>query len=106
MKVFAEYLKNNFKRALEYKTDFFMGLIGLITINLSSIIILVLIANNFTTIGEWTIWEVIFNYSLFLAGLGLHKMFFRNVVELERHIIKGTFDRFLLRRKRQIRRPT
>ena len=97
MKVFTEYLKNNFKRALEYKTDFFMGLIGLITINFSSIIILVLIANNFTTIGEWTIWEVIFNYSLFLAGLGLHKMFFRNVVELERHIIKGTFDRFLLR---------
>ena len=30
MKVFVEYLKNNFKRALEYKTDFVMGLIGLV----------------------------------------------------------------------------
>lgn len=97
MKVFVEYLKNNLKRAFEYKTDFFMGLIGLITINLSSIIILVIIANSFTTIGGWTIWEVIFNYSLFLTGLGLHKLFFRNIVELEKHIIKGTFDRFLLR---------
>lgn len=97
MKVFAEYLKNNFKRAFEYKTDFLMGLIGLITINFSSIIILVIIANNFSTIGGWTIWEVIFNYSLFLAGLGLHKMVFRNFVNLENHIIKGTFDRFLLR---------
>ena len=40
---------------------------------------------------------MIFNYSLFLTGLGLHKMIFRNVIELEKYIIRGTFDRFLLR---------
>lgn len=26
MKVFVEYLKNNLKRAFEYKTDFFYGI--------------------------------------------------------------------------------
>lgn len=97
MKILVEYLMNNIKKIFAYKVDFIMGFIGLVTINVSSVMILVLITNRFSSIGTWSIWEIIFNYALFLAGLGLHKMFFKNIVDLETHIIKGTFDRYLLR---------
>lgn len=87
----------NLKRSIEYKENFIVGFIGLVTLNLSSILILYLIISNFTDIAGWSFWEVVFNYSLFLASLGLHKVIFQNIGNLENYIIEGKFDILLIR---------
>lgn len=97
MKILRIYLALNFKRSIEYRENLILGIIGLIAVNFGSLFVLYSITNRFQTIAGWNFAEITFNYSLFLACLGLHKIFFRNIINLEDYIIDGSFDRFLLR---------
>ena len=97
MRLVKAYIKMNLKRSIEYRGNFIIGFIGLLIINISSILILYIIISNFEDIAGWTYWENIFNYALFLTSLGLHKVIFQNIGNLEDYIVDGRFDRLMLR---------
>lgn len=97
VQLYFDLIKAGLKRFAEYRSSFIAGFFGLIMINGSSILLIWVMLKNFHTLNEWTFWQIVFNYCLFLSCLGFHNTFFRHISDLENHIVNGTFDRFLLR---------
>lgn len=97
VKLYFHYCKLSILKALEYRSSFFVGLFGLIMINGVSLLLIWVMLSNFHTLNGWNFWEIMLNYSMFLACLGFHNVFFKHLGDLEDYILEGTFDRFLLR---------
>ena len=97
VQLYFDLIKAGLKRFAEYRSSFIAGFFGIIMINGSSILLIWVMLKNFHTLNEWTFWQIVFNYCLFLSCLGFHNTFFRHISDLENHIVNGTFDRFLLR---------
>lgn len=97
IKLYFHYCKLSILKALEYRSSFFVGLFGLIMVNGVSLLLIWVMLSNFNNLNGWSFWEIVFNYSLFLACLGFHNAFFKHLGDLEDYIVEGTFDRFLLR---------
>lgn len=97
LKLYYLYLRINFLRALEYRSDFFAGLFGLFMVNGVSLTLIWVLLEKFHDLNGWTFWEIVFLYSLYLTCLGLNNLFFRHLISLENYIVDGTFDRFLVR---------
>lgn len=97
VRLYFNLIKAGLKRFTEYRSSFIAGFFGLIMINGSSILLIWVMLKNFHTLSDWTFWQIVFNYCLFLCCLGFHNTFFRHISDLETHIVNGTFDRFLLR---------
>ena len=93
VQLYFDLIKAGLKRFAEYRSSFIAGFFGLIMINGSSILLIWVMLKNFHTLNEWTFWQIVFNYCLFLSCLGFHNTFFRHISDLENHIVNGTFDR-------------
>lgn len=96
-RIYWFYFKQFWKSRLVYKADFAVGFLAQ-TINLaSSLIFLTLLFTQVETILGWT-----FNEMLFLAAVGgiimnTHHIFLFNIFNFEEYIVRGRFDRFLVR---------
>ena len=97
-RIYWMYFVQYWKSRLVYKTDFILGATSqLISVSVS-LAFLTLVFTRIESLQGWT-----FNEMLFLSGLGgtilfTHGVFLFNIIRLgEDYIIKGRFDRFLVR---------
>jgi len=97
VKIYLFYCRVSILKLIEYRSSFFIGILGLIAVNGVSLLLIWTILTQFHRLGDWSFWEIVFNYSMFLACLGFHKIFFRNLSSLSNYIEDGTFDRYLIR---------
>lgn len=82
---------------MQYRADFFTGLIGVIVMNVTTVTLIGILVSRFSHLNGWSLWEVVFLYCLWLLGHSLYSLFFWHIRALEDYLVEGTFDQFLVR---------
>ena len=82
---------------MQYRANFIVGILGLIVWNIVNLGLIGVMVTQFTSLNNWTLWELVFLYSLWILGHSLYSLFFSHAKQLEDYLIDGTFDQFLLR---------
>ena len=98
LKIHRIFMAQEFKRMMEYKGDFIVGIIGFFLVQLSNLLFLWIIFNQVPTLMGWTVYEVVFIYGMSLIPKGIDHFFFDNLWNIGFFIIrKGDFDKYLTR---------
>lgn len=82
---------------MQYRANFIAGILGLIVWNVINLGLIGVLVSRFTNLNNWTLWELVFLYCLWILGHSLYSLFFSQTTQLEDYLIEGTFDQFLLR---------
>lgn len=97
-KIHRIFIAQEFKRMMEYKGDFIVGIIGFLLIQLSNLLFLWIIFSQIPNLLGWTMNEVIFIYGFSLIPKGIDHFFFDNLWAIGHFIVrKGDFDKYLTR---------
>lgn len=98
VKLYGRFLTQYLKGLMEYKVDFFFGLVGFFLIQASGIAFIYLVFNNIPNLNGWSYYEILFIYGFSLLPRGLDHLIMDNIWIFARDmVIKGTFDRYLVR---------
>jgi ABC-2 type transport system permease protein len=82
---------------MQYRANFIVGILGLIVWNVVNLGLIGVLVTRFTNLNNWTLWELVFLYCLWMLGHSLYNLLFSHANQLEDYLIDGTFDQFLLR---------
>lgn len=82
---------------MQYRANFVAGILGLIFWNVINLGLIGVLVTQFTNLNNWTVWELVFLYCLWIVGHSLYSLFFSHTTQMENYLIAGTFDQFLLR---------
>ena len=82
---------------MQYRANFIVGLLGLIVWNVVNLGLIGILVTQFTSLKDWTLWQLVFLYCLWVLGHSLCYLFFSHINQMEDYLIEGTFDQFLLR---------
>jgi ABC-2 type transport system permease protein len=82
---------------MQYQANFIVGLLGLIAWNVVNLSLIGILVTRFTSLKNWTLWELVFLYCFWILGYSLYGLFFSHTADMEDYLIEGTFDQFLLR---------
>jgi len=80
-----------------YRADILLWALGILIINLVDLALLGVLLRTFTSLGGWSIWEIVYLYSAFLAALGLQQLFTWRFIFIQEYVQEGTLDPLLLR---------
>lgn len=81
----------------QYRTSFVLFTVAQAAVTALDLAVLLVIFDLVPAVGGWSVAEVLVLYGFTVAAFGLADMFASQVETVGRHIIDGTFDRFLLR---------
>lgn len=96
--LYIEFLKQNIKTMLEYKTDFVIGVFSTLVSQFYGIFFVWVIFENLKQIHGWTFYEITFVYGLLTLAKGIDMFFFDNLHALGIEYVKeGKFDIFMIR---------
>ncbi len=97
-KIHRIFIAQEFKRMMEYKGDFIVGIIGFLLVQISNLLFLWIIFSQIPNLLGWTMNEVIFIYGFSLIPKGIDHFFFDNLWAIGHFIVrKGDFDKYLTR---------
>ena len=99
MKIYLNSLKLYFKSQLEYKRSFITGFLSQILIMFTYYFIILALFTKFDNIKGYTKYEVLLCFSIIQFGFSITETFARGIDVFENLIIRGEFDRLLLRPK-------
>lgn len=97
MKLYFKSLALHFKSMLEYKASFIISFLSQILIFFSYYFIILALFTKFDNIKGFTLYEVLLCFSIIQFGFSVCETFARGIDVFDRHIIRGDFDRLLLR---------
>lgn len=99
MKVYFKALKLHLKSLLEYKASFITSFLSQILVFFSYYFIIISLFTKFDNIKGFTLYEVLLCFSVIQFGYAFCESFGRGLDKFDNLIIKGEFDRILLRPK-------
>jgi ABC-2 type transport system permease protein len=82
---------------MQYRADFFTGIISVIILNAVNLTLIGILVNRFAHLNTWNLWEMVFLYSLWVMGHSIYSLLFWHFNTLEDYLVRGTFDQFLIR---------
>ena len=92
------FMAQEFKRMMEYKGDFIVGIIGFFLSQLANLLFLWVIFNQVPSLSGWSVNEVVFIYGFSLIPKGIDHFFFDNLWSIGYFTVrKGDFDKYLTR---------
>lgn len=97
IKLYGQFLRVAILGKVQYKADFFVGVLSVFVLNAVNLSLIGILAYNFNTLGSWDIWDLMFLYSFWMLSRGIYGVFFRHFSDLEEMIVSGTFDAYLIR---------
>ncbi|MBI5294631.1 MAG: ABC-2 family transporter protein [Chloroflexi bacterium] len=97
LRLYFKLIRIAFQARMQYRADFFTGIIGVITLNVVNLGLIGILVSRFNNLNGWTLWEMVFLYCLWILGHSIYSLFFWHIRALEDYLIQGTFDQFLLR---------
>jgi len=97
LRMYFKLIGISFRGRMQFRADFFIGLFSVVVLNLFSLATIGVVLSRFQSLAGWSIWEVVFLYSLWVLGHSLFSLLFWHMDELEFYITQGTFDMFLIR---------
>ena len=99
MKYYFKCLKLHFKSVLQYKASFITSFISQIFIFFSYYFVILSLFDKFDNIKGFTLYEVLLCFSIIQFGFAMCEFFARGIDTFDNLIIRGDFDRILLRPK-------
>lgn len=91
------FIKFNIKKIMEYRLDFFLGVIPLIITLGIGILFIGLVFNQIPELNGWTFDEVLLIYSFYTLSSGVYLLFFDNLRNTKMYIFTGQLDTILIR---------
>ena len=83
--------------SMQYRANFIAGILGTLFWNVINLGLISVLVTQFTSLKDWTLWELVFLYSLWILAHSLYGLFLSHTEALENYLIEGSFDQFLLR---------
>lgn len=97
-KLYFKFLQQYIKTLIEYKCDFVLGLIGFFCVQATGIIFIKLMFNAIPSLDGWSFYEILFIYGFAQIPRGIDHIFTDYLwIFSWKTIVKGEFDRYLLR---------
>lgn len=98
MKLYLQFVKQNFKIMLEYRADFIIGFFSTFLLQFAGIFFVWVVFDNIGDIKGWTFYEVILIYGFLTLAKSINHIFFDNLWVLGQvYVRQGKFDTLLLR---------
>jgi ABC-2 type transport system permease protein len=97
IKIFFRLQLIQLRAAMEYRADFWIGIVGAALQQLVGIVFLITFFSHVPTLGGWTVWNVAVLHGVVMAAAGLVELFADGVWQLRAAVNTGTFDRVLVR---------
>lgn len=97
MKLYIKTLKMHIKATLEYKASFIISFLSQILVFFSYYFIILSLFDKFGNIKGFTLYEVLLCFSIIQFGFSFCETFIRGIDQFDKLIIKGDFDRLLIR---------
>ena len=98
LSLYIEFVLQNSKTMLEYKTDFVIGIVSTFINQFYGIFFVWVIFENIKQIHGWTFYEITFIYGLLTMAKGIDMFFFDNLHCLGfEYVREGSFDIFMIR---------
>jgi len=98
LKLYPRFVLQFMKSLMEYRLDFFMGLIGFFFLQCCGVIFISLVFTSIPALDGWQFYEILFIYGFAQIPRGLDHVFTDNLWLLAGWLIaKGEMDRFLVR---------
>lgn len=97
LRLYLKLIKIGVQSQLQFRTDFLIGVTSIVVLNAINLGTIGILLSQFQSLAGWTIWEIVFLYSVWMLGHSLFSLLFRHVRNLEFYILQGIFDQFLLR---------
>ena len=99
MKLYLEYLKMHFKSETQYKMSFVLSFLSQFIVMFSFYFTIICLFDKFSNVKGFTLYHVLLTYAIIQFGNSFCETFFRGIDQFDNLIIKGEFDRILLRPK-------
>ncbi len=96
-KIYLTLALTSVRARMEYKASFFFYIIAIITFYLMQLGLLFVVLARFKNIHGWSLGEIAFLYGLLTFSQGFTTLFFTALTDFDQMIIKGEFDRALVR---------
>lgn len=97
MKLYFKYFKVHFKSCMQYKTSFILSFISQILVFFTYYYTILCLFNKFSNINGFTLYEVLLTFSIIQFGSSFCEAFFRGLDQFDHLILRGDFDKLLLR---------
>ncbi|MBR2678665.1 MAG: ABC-2 family transporter protein [Bacilli bacterium] len=97
MKIYFKSLAMHLKGELEYRVNFILSFLSQILVFFTYYFIIIALFAKFDNIKGFTMYEVLLCFSIIQFGFSMNEVFARGVDRFDRLIIRGDFDRLLLR---------
>jgi ABC-2 type transport system permease protein len=98
--VFALYLRlvgAQLQAQMQYKVSFLLALLGSFFINIIEFGVIVVLFTRIPTLAGWSLAEVALLYGLSGTAFAVAELFAAALDNFQEHIVRGTFDRVLVR---------
>lgn len=99
MRLYFNALKLHIKKDMEYKASFILSFFSQILVFFSYYFMTISLFTKFNNIKGFTLYEVLLCFSVIQFGFSFNECFARGIDRFDSLIIKGDFDRLLLRPK-------
>jgi ABC-2 type transport system permease protein len=97
-RLYGYFLVQRLKILLEYRMNFFIGVVSLLVVQGANLLALWAIMRQIPSLRGWLYDEVLLIYGLLMLARSINHMFADNLWTVGRHYIRtGGFDRFLVR---------
>ena len=97
MALYRKYLSLQVKSAFQYRLAFFFDMFSSLLMTLATFFSILLIFQNFETVGGYTLNEVLITYSTVYCTFALSETIFRGFDQFDKLVRTGELDRLLIR---------
>lgn len=97
LRLYLRFARVHIKSRMEYKLSFISLVASVVVMYLVNLLLIWVMLHRFGDINDWNFAQVAFLYSLALLSYGLYAMIFSQMRDVDRLVIRGDFDRFLVR---------
>ena len=102
MKLYLKYFSIHLRSAMEYKSSFFMTVLGQFLMSFTGFLSVWFLMDRFHEVEGFTFSEILLCYSVVLLGNSIAECFFRGFNRFPQMIGNGEFDRILTRPRNEI----
>lgn len=97
MSLYFKYFKMHVKRELQYKSSFIMSFISQFFVFFGYYFTILCLFDKISNIKGFALYEVLLTFAIIQFGFSFCESFFRGMDQFDNLIIKGDFDKLLLR---------
>lgn len=95
--LFLAYLRAHVRRILEYRANFFIGVVAIMSRHVIQLLALWVVFSRAGSLGGWQPFQVVYLYGYTSLVLAIWHLLFANTLRVEYLVRDGGFDRYMVR---------